>query len=392
MVCLIASSNAAAQTFVSECAPGATRTNRTTATPPGWSLGPRGANVAAAISRFFGSGGAGRGVVIVQPDTGYRPHGATKNAYMAHSSWDFLSNDDDPLDDTVKGKIQFPGHGTRTGSVIISPPEFKLGPSSAVWVTGVAPAATWIPARVTNRVILIDRAEYDIDNVASAIRHASGGNRSLIKRQADIISMSLGGTPKRELKEALEFAENNGVIVLAAAGNVVKTVVWPANYDSVISVAATNYSETLWADSAYIGRVKIAAPGEDVWTAVSERTVNGFVDCVEPGSGTSFAVATMAGVAALWISRHAESKEFKELRYSAKVPAAFRTLLNARRSNSDSPFVARRPTGWNNAWGPGIIDAEKLLCLTLPTTQELSSGQYKGSCSATCSDVPGCGS
>lgn len=378
------------QTYTSECVAGASRPPKMTAAAPGWSLGPQGANVLAAVGRFFGSGGAGRGVAIVQPDTGYRPHGATRGAYRPGSSWDFLANDDDPLDETDKGTVQMPGHGTRTGSVIISPLKFVLTTASRVWVSGVAPEATWIPARVTNRVTLIDRAEYDIDNVVSAIRHASGGNRSLIKRQADIITMSLGGTPKRELKEALEFAESNGVIVLAAAGNRTKAVVWPASYDTVVSVAATNHQSTLWKDSAYLGGVKVAAPGEDVWTAVSDRTDSGFRDCVEPGSGTSYAVATMAGVAALWIARHAETPEFKELKYAGKIPASFRMLLKARRSPGEPPVALRRPSDWNDAWGPGIVDAERLLCLTLPKPAELDAGNYSPTCDVKCGSVPAC--
>jgi hypothetical protein len=292
--------------------------------------------------------------------------------YPERLGWDFLKDDDDPFDETDKDPIQWPSHGTRTGSVIISPPGYRLSPSSAVFVTGVAPFATWIPLRVANRVVLIDRAEYDIDNVASAIRHASGGNRTLVKRQADIITMSLGGTPNDALRDAIAEAERNGAIVMAAAGNQVKVVAWPAQYKTVVSVTATNYRNTKWSGGAYLppGTVTIAAPGEDVWTAVSDKAGSTYYECVEPGNGTSFAVATMAGVAALWISRHlddpATRPAFLELRHAALVPAALRWLL---------PKAVRVPEGWDKGWAPGVIDAEKLLALELPTPKQLESAR-----------------
>lgn len=312
-------------------------------------------------NHFVGQADPGAGVVVVQPDTGHRSNGALQTALgKERLGWDFLKNDEDAIDETDPGALQNPGHGTRTGSVLAGSNNYKLSnAANKVWVSGVAPGVTWIPLRVSNRVSLVDRAEYDVSNLASAIRHASGGNRTLVKRQADVISISLGGTPQKSLEEAIAMAEKAGVIVIAAAGNYVKAIVWPASYNTVVSVVATNYDQRLWKDSSYLptNRITIAAPGEDVWTAVSDRTKTGFIECIAPGTGTSYATATMAGIAALWIAKHQSKTAFRALRQQGVVPKTFRDLL---------PNAVRVPDNWNKQWGRGIIDADKLLGLALP--------------------------
>jgi len=78
---------------------------------------------------------------------------------------------------------------------------------------------------------------------------------------------------------------------------------------------------------------------------------------VDRGSGTSFAVATTAGVAALWVSFHG----FKNLvsRYgAAQIARVFKSLLQS---------TCRTPPGWDTAnFGPGIVDARALLAAPLP--------------------------
>src|SRR5262249_60666308 len=55
-----------------------------------------------------------------------------------------------------------------------------------------------------------------------------------------VITMSLGGVPSLAFKAAVRAAVTKGVIVLAAAGNCVRIVVYPARYDAVIAVAGVN--------------------------------------------------------------------------------------------------------------------------------------------------------
>ena len=53
------------------------------------------------------------------------------------------------------------------------------------------------------------------------------------------------------------------VIVLAAAGNCVRTVVWPARYVECIAVAGTNAADGMWRGSCRGSAVDISAPGTE---------------------------------------------------------------------------------------------------------------------------------
>lgn len=320
-----------------------------------WSLGPTGANVTAAWRLFAPGIQPGSGIIVGHPDTGYRRHPELANggALLATDGWDFVDNDADPFDETPEGLLRVPGHGTRTASVIVSRSGSQIGPGAKRWVSGVAPGAQLVPLRVARGVILLDPT-----NLASAIRSASGDSRNLVKRRADVISISLGGVPSRTLRDALRLAERNNVIVLAAAGNQVKKVVWPARYEGVVAVAASNAASQPWKGSSAGRRVDISAPGESVWCASTRVETSGVQDCLQMSSGTSYAVATAAGAAALWLSYHRDSPRLRDLRTRSAIPYAFRQVLRQ----------AFRPVdAWRtDRYGPGILNAENLLRTPLP--------------------------
>jgi thermitase len=330
---------------------------------PEWSLSERGANVRAAWA-LFGTRRPGEDIVVAHPDTGYRPHPEIWTGVSAAShihpedGWDFADRDPDPLDDLVAGVLKNPGHGTRTASVIVSPEGTQLSGSTRR-MSGVAPAAYLIPLRVTRGVAMLE-----MGNLADAIAHASGSDRSVVKRKADVISISLGGAPSRRLRDAVRGARLNNVIVLAAAGNQVKTVVWPARYGDVIAVAASNYDSKPWKGSCRGKAVWITAPGETVWCA-STRPAGGAAteDCLAVSNGTSFAVATTAGVAALWLSFHQGSPALEALRKANAIAWAFGDVL--RRS-------FRPVNGWDTGrYGPGIVDAARVLQAPLPPAPDV---------------------
>jgi hypothetical protein len=78
---------------------------------------------------------------------------------------------------------------------------------------------------------------------------------------------------------------------------------------------------------------------------------------VERGNGTSFAVATTAGAAALWVSYHGWATLARK--YGAgHIAAVFKQILQA---------TCRTPRGWDTReYGPGIVDAKALLEAPLP--------------------------
>jgi subtilisin family serine protease len=172
--------------------------------------------------------------------------------------------------------------------------------------------------------------------------------------------MSLGGVGfSPALRTAIDAAINDGLLVLAAAGNEVGFVVAPANYREVIAVAATNIQDKPWSGSSHGPAVDVSAPGESVHAARTKREPNGVIYYTSRGSGTSFAVALTAGVAALWLAYHGRD-ELIATYGKPNLQAVFTDLLRR---------TARRPAGWNaSQYGAGIVDAEALLAAPLPAT------------------------
>ena len=322
---------------------------------PDWSL--RELKVLKAWKRFFPDADAGKGVLIGHPDTGYSKHPEIAARLTINKGYDFVRNDSDAKDDLDQGVLLFPGHGTGTASVIVSPQDAQddygqIGNKPiAVW--GVAPGAELMPLRVSRSVVLdVPWAGGGALNLARAIEHAAD-------QKAHIVSISMGSGFKHErLLKAVQYAQKRGVIVLAAAGNYVnllapRYVVWPAAYTEVIAVAASNAQHKTWKYSSRGSAVDVTAPGESVWCA-------GINDqgkfTVGRGSGTSFAVASVAGVAALWLAHHGRDNLIQ--RYGAeKIPVIFNRILR----DTCDPMP-----GWGPEFGRGLVNAEKVLAAPLP--------------------------
>ena len=153
-------------------------------------------------------------------------------------------------------------------------------------------------------------------------------------------------------------------LVIAAAGNNVRKVVWPARYPHVIAMAASNFNNSVWSGSSGGAMVAIGAPGESVWIANPKMQGSTALDCLSMSSGTSYATATTAGIAALWVSLHKQTPQFQALAKTGQLTSAFRRILQS----------TKRPgTNWDTTlYGPGIVDAAAVLAAPLPPPQESS--------------------
>jgi len=127
--------------------------------------------------------------------------------------YDFVNDDSDAWDAHQ--------HGTHIASLIVSEGD----------VEGVAPGANLMPLKV-----LDSNNEGSELDLADAIIHATDNG-------ADVINLSLsfvpGYVPGVEVHDAIDYAANAGVILVAAAGNDGGDIVtWPAASPAVIAVAA----------------------------------------------------------------------------------------------------------------------------------------------------------
>jgi thermitase len=115
----------------------------------------------------------------------------------------------------------------------------------------------------------------------------------------------------------------------------------------------------MWGGSSRGRAVDVTAPGESVWRAGFDPETKNFT--VAPGTGTSFAVATVAGVAALWLAHHGRNLLIQ--RYGAeKIPFIFNQILRS------TCIQVNDPTWIPGQYGAGLVDAEAFLAAPLPNT------------------------
>lgn len=289
----------------------------------------------------------GHGVRIGHPDTGYTQHPEIVDSRLHPTlGYDFEDDDADPLDPLTGGILRSPGHGTATASVIFSATGAPVGIPATAFVSGTAPGATLVPIRTTKSVVL-----WSMSRLVKAIYHA-------VSQNCRVISMSLGGpVGGSALHDAVRYAESQGVIVLAAAGNQVRFVTYPAAFDEVIAVAASTIDDEEWSGSCRGDAVDVTAPGHSVYRARVQKKNHGPAYSVERSSGTSYAVAATAGVAALWLSYHGYATVAAKYGKD-RMAAVFKQLLMK---------SARTPAGWDtHNFGAGIVQARRLLDEPLP--------------------------
>lgn len=176
------------------------------------------------------------------------------------------------------------GHSTGVGSLICGIGANNMG------IRGIAPEVNAYYGAVLNA------------SGSGSLRAISDGIRWAVDEVgADVINMSLG-TPgiygcDDGVKEACEYAYNNGVTIVAAAGNDASDVNWPAALDNVIAVAAVDRKLKCADFSSRGPQVEFAAGGVDVMMAYKN---NGYA-CM---SGTSFSAPIISGIISLIISNH----------------------------------------------------------------------------------------
>jgi subtilisin len=222
------------------------------------------------------SGNKGTGVKVCVIDSGIDTnHPDLFQNYKG--GWDFVNNDSDPSDDN--------GHGTHVAGIVAAA-------LNNAGVVGVAPEA-WIYAYK----VLDKNGSGSFSNVIAAL-DACVSNAG----PGAITNNSYGSStdPGTLVKAAFDNAYNNyGILHVAAAGNATgwtcNQVSYPARYDSVIAVGATNSSDQIASWSCRGPEVELSAPGVSITSTYPDNTYATM-------SGTSMASPHVAGAAALVIA------------------------------------------------------------------------------------------
>jgi subtilisin family serine protease len=190
--------------------------------------------------------------------------------------YDFVNNDDDPSDDF--------GHGTHVAGI-------AAAAVNGAGMVGLCPSCKLMPVKVLNGS---NRGTWY--NVSRGITYA-------VDNGARVINLSLGSAVgSLTLQNALNYATEQGVVVVAAAGNSNSDrLQYPAAYANVVAVSATNPSDARWAASNYGEHIDLSAPGETIYStvpgAIAGEAAYAYI------SGTSMAAPHVAALAGLLFSQ-----------------------------------------------------------------------------------------
>jgi subtilisin family serine protease/Tol biopolymer transport system component len=218
--------------------------------------------------------------------------------------WDFILH--------TGALVDLFGHGTHVAGTIAAVGDNGGG------IIGVAWQAHVMPLNVFDGL-----GNATADTIAAALMYA-------VENGADVVNMSLGGLDDSFLmRDAIDFAAANGLVLVAAAGNDavdVKTFN-PADLDAVIAVGAVDHRDQPASFSNFGGKIELAAPGggDDGppafepsnsvlslgYGAFDQRLylsapVGNEIATLLRLAGTSMAAPHVSGTAALIVSRHPE--------------------------------------------------------------------------------------
>ncbi len=186
------------------------------------------------------------------------------------------------------------GHGTHVAGT-------AAAAENGAGVVGVAKGAKLYAIKV-----LSDSGTGYLSDVIQGIQWCAGYNKNGTwgTKRVEIANMSLGTTTdSTSLRNACDVAYSKGILLVASAGNNgdgnpdnVDPYTYPAAYDSVVAVGATDQNNNVASFSTSAPYLELAAPGVEI---LSDWPNNKLAIL----SGTSMSAPHVSGTAALvWIS------------------------------------------------------------------------------------------
>lgn len=289
------------------------------------------------------SGLTGKGVKIAIIDSGVASH----SDLVVAGGTNVIS------DSSTTSYIDDNGHGTHVAGIIAA-----QGLNGSV--KGVAPDSSIYAVKALDS----DGEGYTSD-IISGIDWA-------IQNNMNIISMSMGTSDSSTaLKNAIDTAYSNGILIVAAAGNdgnasgTGTNIEYPANYSSAIAVGAVDSNNSRAYFSSTGSKLEVSAPGVDI---ISTCLNNGY----EKMSGTSMATPFVSGDLALL-----------KQKYPSYTNSQLRQLL-------DTNVKDLGTSGKDSLYGYGLITAPSNTTTTTTVatpTASVASGTYTSGQAVSLSDT-----
>ncbi|MCR5665355.1 MAG: S8 family serine peptidase [Eubacterium sp.] len=248
------------------------------------------------------------------------------------------------------------GHGTAVTSILQAISDNGKG------ISGLLSQATIVPLKVTPVYKVtsesnIEKSKASSETVAQIIKDA------VDTYDVDVITTSMQIYDTDALEEAVDYAADNGVIIVGAAGNSSTSsstgeddYVYPAAYDNVISVGAVDSDMVVRTNSQKNDTLDVVAPGEDIavlYPSVAARTTI--------SSGTSYSSPIVAAMAVA----------AKQVRSDLTIDE-FRNMLQETSTDAGD-------TGYDTSYGYGIVNMQSFAELQSKTlvTYKLYGGAFE---------------
>ena len=263
---------------------------------------------------------------------------------------EYEDRDPDARPDT-SGAIN--GHGTFVAGITSGQPL-----NGMEGVVGVSPGARFVSLRAFGA-----DGRGQTDDIAAAIVYAAD-------QGLEIINLSFGrDRPAPLIEEAVRYANQRGVTIIASAGNQsTDDPHYPSDYPEVISVMWLSEDGTgipdVISQSQYGIGVDIGAPGTNVFTTFYPGPRTG--EDIDPDdlygevNGSSFSTPQVAGTAALLLSID-----------PTLDPSSVRSILIDTAEDLEEP-------GWDHITAAGRVDALRALQRAVPSAIEITSPTFNG--------------
>ncbi len=296
-------------------------------------------------------------VIIAIIDTGVMPH----EDFASRMVTGINTVDGEDPTDTRDGCL----HGTHVAGIAAA------GGHNAIGIAGVTWGASIMPVRV-------------FTGCSGSAADTAEGIVWAVDNGADICNISLQFcTGTNAMRDAINYAHDNNVLVVSAAGNTnincgaPSAITFPARYDNSMAISATTNRDGLASFSRFGAELDVAAPGDRIWSTFARRfcenagnngstcfvdsnctgggTCSGFDSTYRFLSGTSMASPCVSGLAAL-------IKSFAKSLSLTLTADELRTII---RDHADD----LGDVGWDSSFGYGRVNAHRSVLAIAPTCQ-----------------------